>query len=155
MRRRIPFEYRAPALDREIVELVRDLSPRETEGLEPCVRDTLGGALIVASKKCRTYSVRLDGRLAGVCFVEDRPDRRVMAFTKTRFLTEERKVTFARGIPQLLDDLARGEAARRRGGKPMYMHVPEGDERSKAWFVRAGCVETEHGLLCPAQGKET
>ena len=151
----IPFEYHAPALDREIVELVRDLSPLETEGLEPCVRDTLGGALIVASKKCRTYSVRLDGRLAGVCFVEDRPDRRVMAFTKTRFLTEERKVTFARGIPQLLDDLARGEAARRRDGKPMYMHVPEGDERSKAWFVRAGCVETEHGLLCPAQGKET
>lgn len=153
--RRIPFEYRRQAQTAEIVELVRNISPLETEGMEPCIRDSLGGALLAAAAKCRTYSVRLSGRLAGVCFVEDRPDRREMAFTKTRYLTEERKFTFARGIPQLLADLARYEADGGRDGKPMYMHVPDGDERGKAWFVRAGCVETEDGLLCPEAGKET
>lgn len=154
MRRRVPFEYRAPALEGEVAELARELSPLETEGMQPIDRETIGDALLRAAKECRTYSVRLDGRLCGVCFVEDRPYGREMAFTKTRFLTEERRTTFARGIPQLLEDLARGEAERGHGGKPMYMHAPEGDARSRAWFVRAGCVETERGLLCPEQGKE-
>lgn len=107
-------------------------------------------AWLDAVLRARVYQVRLDGRLAGMCFVHDLPDRREMAFTKTEWLVTERKIAFARGIPRLLRDLAEHE--RGRDSKPMYMHVPEGDGRSAEWFVRAGCAMTDKGLLCP-QGK--
>ena len=149
------FSYARNAQRSEIWELVRSISPMETEGLPPEVRDTLCASLIRAAAECRTYSAYLDGRLAGICFVRDLADRREMCFAKTRYLTEERKIAFALGVPRLLRDLAEMESMARRDAKPMYMHVPEGDTRSKEWFVRAGCTETEGGLLCPGGGKES
>ena len=100
----------------------------------------------------RVYQVFMCGRLAGMCFVADLPDRREMAFTKTEWLVSKHPIAFARAIPGLLRDLARLE--RGRDGKPMYMHVPEGDDRSAAWFVRAGCRLTARGLLCPVAKKK-
>ena len=144
---RMPFEYRRCARRAEIAELAREIAPMEVAGMKPREIASVGGMLMAAAAKCRTYVVRLGGRLCGICFVEDREDRREMAFTKTRHLVEDRKVAFARGIPQLLADLAAHEAEAGRDAKPMYMHAP--DARSREWFVRAGCAETERGLLCP------
>ena len=117
-------------------------------------KERIGAAAwLEAVLRTRVYQVYLDGRLAGMCFVADLPDRREMAFTKTEWLVTERKIAFARGIPHLLRDLADHE--RGRDANPMYMHVPEGDERSEEWFVRAGCVRTELGLLCPQRKEQT
>ena len=111
-------------------------------------KETVGAAAwLAAVVRQRVYKVYLDGRLAGMCFVSDLPDRREMAFTKTEWLVTERPIAFARSIPALFAALAEHE--RGRDTKPMYMHVPEGDERSAAWFVRAGCKMTDRGLLCP------
>lgn len=107
---------------------------------------------LAVSMRARIYKVFLDERLAGMCFVHDLPDRREMAFTKTEWLVTCHPMVFARGIPQLLQDLAEHE--RGRDSKPMYMHVPEGDERSAEWFVRAGCKLTDAGLLCPGYQKK-
>lgn len=145
------FTYRRNAREEELRELCREISPLETAGLSVRERRALPGLVLSAARKCRTYVVRIDSRLAGVCFVDDFADRREMAFTKTRYLTEERRLTFAKEIWRLLVDLARFEREAGRDAKPMYMHVPDGDERSAAWFVRAGCVLTERGLLCPQQ----
>jgi hypothetical protein len=147
--RRIEFKYGRCATIDDIRHLAENISPMEIAHLDPERRRTLRGELQYAAMNCRTYTVRLDGHLAGICFIRDLPDRREMAFTKTRYLTENRKITFARGITQLLNDLSGGETAAGRAGKPMYMHTPHGDSRSKEWFVKAGCVETENGLLCP------
>ena len=166
---RTPFEYTRGATEAELRELAAEISPMETAGLrraEPANQDTwatgnglsphnLAELLVVLGRISRTYAVRIGGRLCGVCFVEEFDDRREMSFTKTRYLTEERRVTFARGIAGLLRDLAELEGGAGHGGKPMYMHVPEGDVRSEEWFVRAGCRRTERGLQCPgAEGKE-
>jgi len=153
-KRRIPFEYKAGATDAELAELARDVWPGELEGLDESLRDTLEDVFKAIARWARTYTVRLAGRLCGICFVFEKPDRREMSFTKTRHLAEERKYTFAVGIGQLLRDLAEREDADGHGGKPMYMHVPEGDDRSRDWFVRAGgCEETEWGLKCPGKEK--
>ena len=147
---KVAFTYARGARVAEIKELYRDISPLETAHMTPeFAKGPLLGALLFAAAHSRTYAVRLDGRLAGICFIEDRDFGRLMSFTKTRYLTEERKVAFARGIPQLLKDLARAEKATGRDDKPMYMHVPDGDRKSEAWFVRSGCRRTAHGLMCP------
>ena len=146
------FRYRRGATRGDLAELAREISPMETEGMDEGLRWTLEGLFMTLAARERTYTVRLDGRLAGVCFIADKADRREMAFTKTRYLTDERRVAFARGIPQLLRDLAEREREAGRDGKPMYMHVPEGDAKSEAWFVRAGCERTEKGLRCPEAG---
>ena len=150
-----PFTYARNARIGELLDLARDISPMETRGMAPGDVAALGGLFIALAARSRTYTARLGGRLCGVCFVEDFPDRRGMSVTKTRYLTEERRFAFARGIARLLRDLDRLEAAAGRCGVPMYMHTPEGDVRSKEWFIRAGCVETERGLLCPHNGKES
>lgn len=149
------FSYSAPARIAELQELAAAIAPMELRGCsEAFAQNVLPGLLLATAARSRTYAVRLDGRLAGICFIQDLGSRREMAFTKTRYLVEERKIAFARAIPQLLADLAREEARRRRDAKPMYMHTPEGDEKSKRWFVRAGCVETERGLRCPGANNE-
>ena len=150
----IPFEYSIGATEDDCRELARRISPMEIEALSGEEREMLPELLCSERRRCRTYTVRLGGRLAGICFVEDRDGRREMAFTKTRYLTEERRVAFARGIPQLVEDLQRAESDAGHGGKPMYMHVPEGDGRSKEWFLRCGFTETDKGLLCPGERKE-
>ena len=142
--KRSPFEYDIPATREQIGELFDGISPMETlpAGME---RQDFVDAFMSADA---TYAVKTGGRLAGVAAVWDSSEHRTMCFTKTAYLTTERRITFARSIAALLSDLADEE--RRRGATgPMYMHTPEGDERSKAWFVRAGCVETVSGLLCP------
>lgn len=139
-----PFAYEIPATPERIGELFDGISPLEAlpDGME---RQDFVDAFMSADA---TYAVTVDGRLAGVAAVWDSSGGRTMCFTKTSYLTKERRVTFARGIARLLSDLA--DAERRRGATgPMYMHTPEGDEHSKAWFVMAGCVETESGLMCP------
>lgn len=144
------FQYSRNARAGELAELAREISPMEAAQLPPGLS---GGALAAAfaalAAGTRTYTVRLGGRLCGVCFVEDLPDRRLMSFTKTRFLASERRVTFARGIGRLLRDLAAAEREAGRDARPMYMHVPEGDFRSMAWFARAGCVPEGGWLRCP------
>ena len=145
-----PFSYEPGARALDLVELAAQISPLETAHLPAAMRSQLAGLFLeAAAKSSRTYTVRIDGRLAGICFVEDTPGGREMAFTKTRYLTHERRLTFARSIRQLFADLAKLEAVCGARPGPMYMHVPEGDARSKAWFLRAGCRETERGLECP------
>lgn len=141
----ISFTYRRNATRADVRALVDDMSPMER------APEGVLGALVAALRRARTYVVMLDGRLAGICFVVDLADRREMAFTKTAYLTERRPVAFARGIPQLFADLNAHEAETRHDGKPMYMHVPEGDAKSAAWFVRAGCAAAPDGtgLVCP------
>lgn len=136
------------------VEELRELCDDVAE-IEHAPED-LFGRLLAASSRLRTYVVRAPDRaLEGICFVDDLPDRREMAFTKTRHLVERRPIAFARSIPLLLDELARRERAAGRDAKPMYMHTPEGDEKSRRWFIRAGCVDAgERGLLCP-KARET
>lgn len=153
------WTYTIGATAEEIEELCRELSPMELGGdadgdVGRHVREAvLPEAMSAYAAKCRTYVARLDGRLAGICFVEDVGRRREMSFAKTRYLTEERKIAFARGIPALLAELAARERAAGCDREPMYMHVPEGDARSEAWFVRAGCVRTADGLRCPEAGE--
>ena len=99
------------------------------EGID---RGLLGRAFWGLAGRSRTYVAEIDGRLAGICFVEDSGDRREMSFAKTQYLATERKITFARSIAALfraLRDLERGQ-----GDGPMVFHVP--DERSKAWFLK-------------------
>ncbi len=148
------FAYSSPAKGAELLELAREVAPMELRGFPPGFSEALPGLLFQAAARSRTYVVRLSGRLAGICFVEDLGDRRQMSFTKTRYLVEERRIAFARGIAGLLADLAAEEARRGRDSSPMYMHVPDGDEKSKRWFVRAGCVESELGLRCPGANNE-
>ena len=149
------WTYTNGATAEEIEELCRELSPMElgsdADGdVGRHVREAvLPDAMSGYAAKCRTYVARLDGRLAGICFVEDRGRRREMSFAKTRHLTEERKIAFARGIQALLAELAAREREAGCDREPMYMHVPEGDAKSEAWFVRAGCVRTADGLRCP------
>lgn len=145
-----PYTYEVGATDERIRELVDCLSPIEIapEGL------TAEMMIEYRDKKCAaSYAVLIDGRLAGICFVEEYRNHREMCFAKTEYLTTSRKITFAKSIASLFADLNRYEC-RRMGGKdafkPMYMHTPEGDERSKAWFVASGCQETRHGLKCPS-----
>ena len=141
---RSPFSYEIPATRERVGELFDDHSPLEElpDGMER--QDFIDGFMSADA----TYAVMIDGRLAGVAAVWDASEGRTMCFTKTSYLTSARRVTFARGIPQLLADLA--DAERRRGAAgPMYMHTPDGDDRSRAWFARAGCEETDCGLLCP------
>lgn len=154
-----PFEITTGASDADCEELAWHLSPLEfaAAGLpmdDLRVPDMLCRVFKSERAAARTYVARVDGELAGICFVYDFPDRREMSFAKTRYLTEQRKVAFARGIPQLLRELARREAQAGCGAPAMYMHVPEGDDRSKEWFIRCGCAETDKGLLCPAAGEE-
>lgn len=147
------FGYSRNALAHEIEELARDIAPVETAALDDETRRTLLPRLMVAAVRCRTYVARLDGRLAGICFIEDLPDRREMAFAKTRYLAEKRRFAFARGLGQLLAALAALEAEAHADARPMYMHVPEGDGKSAAWFVRAGLKMTPRGLLVK-EGRE-
>ncbi len=139
------FTYRRNATRADVRALVADISP-----MERAPADVLG-RLLAALRHSRTYVVRLGGRLAGICFVADLPCRREMAFTKTAWLTGRRPVAFARGIPRLFADLNAHEAETGHDGRPMFMHVPEGDAKSAAWFVRAGCATAPDGtgLLCP------
>lgn len=135
------WSYKRGASIGELTAFWREIAEMER-------KETVGASTwLAAVVRQRVYKVYLDGRLAGMCFVSDLPDRREMAFTKTEWLVTERPISFARGIPKLLSDLAEHE--RGRDSKPMYMHVPEGDERSAAWFIRAGCTMTDMGLLCP------
>ena len=159
--RRSPFSYMRGARVIDVLSLADDLSPLETEqvrarlGDEAARPERIKGMLLHAAAVSRTYVAEIDRKLAGICFIRDVGGRREMAFTKTRYLTERRKITFARSVGALLRDLARLEAACGRDGAPMYMHTPEGDVASRDWFVRAGCVETPMGLRCPQDAGQT
>ena len=152
--RKAAYSY-VPECPRETVEEMYD-SAWSKEGVEAVPKDEYVRWEMEWS--FRRYAVYLDGRLAGVAFVHERTGRdgrayRDMCFTKTRYLAEERRITFARTIPQLMADLDRHERAAigdaEADAKPLYMHTPDGDGRSKAWFLKCGCVEDEHGLRCP------
>lgn len=159
--RRSPFTYLRGARVRDVLALADDLSPMEAEqvraqlGDDAARPDRIKGMLLHAAAVSRTYVALIDRKLAGICFVRDLPDRREMAFTKTRYLTERRKITFARSVGALLRDLARLEAACGRDRLPMLMHTPEGDDASRDWFVSAGCLPVPGGLLCPPHQPHT
>ena len=108
------FDYSYPATTDEVERLWDDIWEGELAERKDITRESFLAACAMAD---RSYVVRLDGRLAGICFVCDCDDRREMAFTKTRYLASERKIAFARNVGLLLADLAGAEneaAAQRR-----------------------------------------
>ena len=131
-----PFSYEIPASRERLGELYDSLSP--IERLPPGIsRDEFIVAMEAADA---SYAVVIDGRLAGVAVVCDRGSVREMAFTKTAYLTERRRITFARNIPHLLANLQWAESRRPPHGFSLFMHRPD-DDASADWFIRCGCSE--------------
>lgn len=147
MKTETPFAYRHPARSEDLDALWEDMSEQDR-------RDDTHGVLSreflsFATDRCRSYVLEADGRLAGICFVGDAQDRREMCFYKTRWLCERRPLAYARGVRWLLGVLARLEAEAGKDAKPMYFHAPDDGGRAAAFFVRAGCRQTDIGLLVP------
>lgn len=152
-----PFTYEIPASAERIGELHDTLSPLETppDGLS---RDDFIAASLAADA---SYAVLIDGRLAGVALVRDFPDRREMGFAKTEYLTTSRRLTFARHVRTLIANLNFAESrrlspdgSRHADLTPLVIHTPQDDDRSRDWFIRAGCTPLPDGLACPTYTEE-
>lgn len=144
-----PFTYEIPATADRLAELYDTLSPIETMP-DGVTRDDFIAASLTASA---SYAVLIDGHLAGIALVKDFPDHREMGFAKSEYLTTSRRITFAKAIPLLFANINWAEAHRYGDNAviipPLYIHTPDGDDRSRDWFIRAGCTPAAYGLKVP------
>ena len=126
----VDWRYRIPATEADAEELAADLSPlvRLPEGRGA---GDLKAALAAADL---AYAVELGGRLCGIAyFFEGDGGVATMAYLETAYLTRERRLAHARGLPALLRD------AFAMWGGPYRFAAPE-KARDREWFRRCGCL---------------